>query len=109
MLANDEPKFAGLARRSPRPDGCESSGQGDRSAMTTQTLEPTGLPGTGRDWRRLVLVQLALLLIVAFVWLVWQLVVPISHTVVLFLLGIAFAFVLSDPASYLAQRVGGRR
>jgi predicted PurR-regulated permease PerM len=56
-----------------------------------------------------VFVQLALLLVVAFVWLVWQLTVPISHTVVLFLLGIAFAFVLSDPASYLAQRLGGRR
>ncbi len=36
-----------------------------------------------RDWLRVVLVQLALLLAVAFVWLLWQVLVPISHTVVL--------------------------
>src|SRR6516225_9575087 len=86
-----------------------SGGPGDKSAITTHTLEPTSPPRVGRRWRRLVFVQLALLLVAAFVWLVWQLTVPISHTVVLFLLGIAFAFVLSDPASYLAQRLGGRR
>ena len=86
-----------------------SGGPGDKSAITTHTLEPTSPPRVGRRWRRLVFVQLALLLVVAFVWLVWQLAVPIAHTVVLFLLGIAFAFVLSDPASYLTQRLGGRR
>jgi len=66
------------------------------------------VPSSGRDWRKLALVQLVLLLVVAFVWLVWQLVVPISHTVTLFLLGIAFAFVLNDPANYLGRRLGGR-
>jgi predicted PurR-regulated permease PerM len=66
-------------------------------------------PRAARDWRRIVLVELAALLAVAFIWLLWQLVVPISHTVVLFLLGAAFAFVLADPSDWLAQRLGGRR
>jgi predicted PurR-regulated permease PerM len=77
--------------------------------MTTETSAPPSVAATGRDWRRLVLIELAFLLVVAFVWLVWQLVLPISHTVVLFLLGIAFAFVLNDPAHYLASRLGGKR
>jgi len=79
--------------------------------MTTDTATPPAvvLPATGRDWSKLVLVKLALIMVVAFIWLTWQLVIPISHTVVLFLLGIAFAFVLSDPSNYLARRCGGRR
>jgi len=67
-------------------------------------------PGAAaRDWRTIVLIELAFLLVVAFIWLLWQMVVPISHTVVLFLLGAAFAFVLADPSDWLAHRLGGRR
>jgi predicted PurR-regulated permease PerM len=40
---------------------------------------------------------------------VWQLLVPISTTVVLFLLGAAFAFVLAEPSHMLARRLGGKR
>jgi predicted PurR-regulated permease PerM len=66
-------------------------------------------PAAGRDWRKIVLVELAGLLAVAFVWLLWQLLVPISHTVVLFLLGAALAFVLADPSDWLAHRLRSRR
>jgi len=66
-------------------------------------------PAAGPDWRRIVLVELAFLLAVAFVWLLWQMVIPVSHTVVLFLLGAAFAFVLADPSDWLAHRLGDRR
>lgn len=62
-----------------------------------------------RDWLRIVLIQLVGLLTLAFVWLLGQLLRPISHTVILFLLGAALAFVLADPADFLAQRLGGRR
>src|SRR5262249_41071794 len=54
-------------------------------------------------------VQLVGLLTLVFIWFVLQLVIPISHTVILFLLGAALAFVLSDPSDYFAKRLGGRR
>jgi predicted PurR-regulated permease PerM len=63
----------------------------------------------GRDWLRIVLIELAGLLAVAFIWLLWQMVVPTSHTVVLFLLGSALAFVLADPSNWMAQRLGIKR
>jgi predicted PurR-regulated permease PerM len=74
-----------------------------------QAVEPSQSRPTGRDWLRIVLIELAALLAVAFVWLLWQLLVPISHTVVLFLLGAALAFVLADPSDWLARRLGTRR
>ena len=77
--------------------------------VATVMPEPTGRPASGRDWLKVVLVQLAALLVLAFVWLLWQLVMPISVTVVLFLLGAAFAFVLAEPSHALARRLGGRR
>jgi len=77
--------------------------------VTPDLLANDGRPARGRDWRKFVLIEVALLLAAAFVWLVWQLVIPIGHTVVLFLLGIAFAFVLNDPATYFGRRLGGRR
>jgi predicted PurR-regulated permease PerM len=77
--------------------------------MIADTPTPLSVPSTSRDWRRLVLIELAFLLVAAFIWLAWQLMLPISHTVLLFLLGIAFAFVLYDPSRYLARRLGGKR
>ena len=72
-------------------------------------MEPARSAATGRDWLKFVLVQLTGLLVAAFVWLLWQLLEPISHTVVLFLLGAACAFVLAEPSSLLARRLGGNR
>ena len=71
--------------------------------MTTQSITPR------RDWQRIVLVQFVGLLTLGFIWLLWQLVIPISHTVIVFLLGAALAFVLSDPSDFFTQRLGGRR
>jgi hypothetical protein len=48
----------------------------------------------------IVLIELAGLLAVASIWLLWQLVVPISDTVVLFLLGAAF------PSCSLTRQTG---
>jgi hypothetical protein len=56
-----------------------------------QASGPRQSRAPARDWLRIVLVELAALLAVAFIWLLWQLLVPISHTVVLFLLGAALA------------------
>jgi predicted PurR-regulated permease PerM len=78
-------------------------------AVVTHTTEPARPSASQPDWRKIVLVELAFLLGVAFIWLLWQMVAPISHTVVLFLLGAAFAFVLADPSDWLAERLGGRR
>jgi predicted PurR-regulated permease PerM len=77
--------------------------------MAANSVEPTRSAATGRDWLKFVLVQLTCLLVAAFVWLLWQLAEPISHTVVLFLLGAACAFVLAEPSSLLARRLGGNR
>jgi predicted PurR-regulated permease PerM len=77
--------------------------------MVANSAEPTRPAPAGRDWLKFVLVQLTGLLVAAFVWLPWQLVEPISHTVVLFLLGAACAFVLAEPSSLLARRLGGNR
>jgi predicted PurR-regulated permease PerM len=77
--------------------------------VVADITDPTPTPTREPNWRKIVLVELAFLLVVAFVWLLWQMVVPISHTVVLFLLGAAFAFVLADPSDWLAHRLGGRR
>src|SRR5262249_23379541 len=77
--------------------------------MVTNTTDPLRPPATQTDWRKIVLVELAFLLGVAFIWLLWQMVAPVSHTVVLFLLGAAFAFILADPSDWVARRLGGRR
>jgi predicted PurR-regulated permease PerM len=77
--------------------------------LVTNTPESGRPSGAGRDWSRIVLIELAGLGAVAFIWLLWQLVVPISHTVVVFLLGAAVAFVLADPSDWLARRMGGKR
>ena len=77
--------------------------------MATHSVEPARSAATGRDWLKFVLVQLTGLLVAAFVWLLWQILEPISHTVVLFLLGAACAFVLAEPSSLLARRLGGNR
>ena len=81
-----------------------------KGRMQVPDVMPTSQPTTAsRDWLRIVLVQLVGLLTLAFIWLVLQLVIPISHTVILFLLGAALAFVLADPSDFFTRRLGGRR
>ena len=77
--------------------------------MELTTPAPVRPRAAGRDWLTIVLVELAGLLALGFVWVLWQVVAPIAHTVVLFLLGAALAFVLAEPSERLARRLGGKR
>src|SRR5579859_3972212 len=61
-----------------------------------------------RDWQKALIVLLTLLASVAVVWVLWQIVSPILHTLVLFALAAVLAFALSSPVSLLASRVGNR-
>jgi predicted PurR-regulated permease PerM len=72
---------------------------------------PTPLPRRGlldRDWQKALVVLLTLLASVAVMWVVWQVVSPILHTLVLFALAAVLAFALSGPVDVLAQRLGNR-
>ena len=77
--------------------------------MAPTTPAPSRPHAAGRDWLKIVLVELAGFLALGFLWVLWQVVAPIAHTVVLFLLGAALAFVLAEPSERLARRLGGKR
>src|SRR5580765_7045697 len=73
--------------------------------------EPTPLPRQGlldRDWQKILVFLLTVLAGVAVLWVVWQIVSPILHTLVLFLLAAVLAFALSSPVNMLARRVTNR-
>jgi predicted PurR-regulated permease PerM len=53
-------------------------------------------------------VQLTLLASVAVLWVLWQVISPILHTLVLFGLAAVLAFALSGPVNMLSQRLGNR-
>src|SRR5687767_6899518 len=61
-----------------------------------------------RDWQKALIVQLTLLASVAVLWVLWQIVSPILHTLVLFALAAVLAFALSGPVDMLAQRLANR-
>ena len=61
-----------------------------------------------RDWQKALIVLLTLLAGVAVRWVVWQIVSPILHTVVLFALAAVLAFALSGPVDMLSHRLGNR-
>src|SRR6202158_6128820 len=70
---------------------------------------PAPRPGVlDRDWQKLLIFLLTLLAGVAVLWVVWQIVKPISHTLVLFALAAVLAFALSSPVNMLASRIGNR-
>src|SRR5207302_605058 len=58
-----------------------------------------------RDWQKALVVLLTLLAGVALFWVVWQVVSPILHTLVLFALAAVLAFALSGPVDMLNRRV----
>ena len=71
----------------------------------------TALPQRGlldRDWQKALVVLLTLLVGLALLWVVWQVVSPILHTLVLFGLAAVLAFALSGPVDMLTPRVGNR-
>jgi predicted PurR-regulated permease PerM len=61
-----------------------------------------------RDWLKALIVLLTLLAGVAVLWVLWQIVSPILHTLVLFLLAAVLAFALSGPVDMMAQRLHNR-
>jgi predicted PurR-regulated permease PerM len=62
-----------------------------------------------RDWQKALVILLTLLAGLAFLWVLWQIVSPILHTLVLFALAAVLAFALSGPVDMLAARIGHRR
>lgn len=93
----------------------------DDGATVAAGLAPNGhearaeltvpLPRRGlldRDWRKGLVVLLTLLASVALVWVVWQIISPILHTLVLFGLAAVLAFALSGPVNMLNRRLGHR-
>src|SRR5579872_7077853 len=77
------------------PDGREAA------AEPALPLPRRGL--LDRDWQKALIVLLTLLAGVAVLWVVWQIVSPILHTVVLFALAAVLAFALSGPVDMLSR------
>src|SRR5712672_2641066 len=61
-----------------------------------------------RDWQRVLVFLLTLLAGVAVLWVVWQIVSPILHTLVLFALAAVLAFALSAPVGMLTRHLHNR-
>ena len=82
------------------------------SGVPTPTAEtPVRLPRRGlmdRDWQKALVVLLTVLVSLALLWVLWQVVSPILHTLVLFGLAAVLAFALSGPVDMLTPRVGNR-
>lgn len=78
----------------------------DAPADATLPLARRGL--LDRDWQKALIVLLTLLAGVAVLWVVWQIVSPILHTLILFALAAVLAFALSGPVDMLSHRLGNR-
>lgn len=60
------------------------------------------------DWQKALVVLLTLLAGLALLWVLWQIISPILHTLVLFALSAVLAFALSGPVNMLANRLANR-
>jgi predicted PurR-regulated permease PerM len=82
-----------------------------RDGLDALTEPALPLPRSGlldRDWHKALIVLLTLLAGVAVLWVLWQVVSPILHTLVLFALAAVLAFALSGPVDVLNRRLGNR-
>ncbi len=70
------------------------------------TLPRRGL--LDRDWQKALVVELTLLAGLAVLWVLWQVLSPILHTLILFALAAVLAFALAGPVNLLAARIGNR-
>jgi predicted PurR-regulated permease PerM len=61
-----------------------------------------------RDWQKALLILLTVLAGLALSWVIWQVISPILHTLVLFGLAAVLAFALSGPVDMLTRRLGNR-
>jgi predicted PurR-regulated permease PerM len=72
----------------------------------------TPLPNRGlldRDWQKALVVLLTILAGLALLWVLWQVIRPILHTLVLFGLAAVLAFGLGGPVGMLASRLRDNR
>jgi predicted PurR-regulated permease PerM len=60
------------------------------------------------DWQKALFLLLTPLAGVALLWVVWQVISPILHTLLLFGLAAVLAFALSGPVDMLTPRIGNR-
>jgi predicted PurR-regulated permease PerM len=90
----------------PVPDVHEAAKTEALTAVASTPLPQHGL--LDRDWQKALVVLLTLLVGLALLWVVWQVVSPILHTLVLFGLAAVLAFALSGPVDMLTPRVGNR-
>ena len=60
------------------------------------------------DWQKALVVLLTLLAGLALLWVLWQVLSPILHTLILFALAAVLAFALSGPVDALTARTGRR-
>ena len=89
-----------------RPDSAQVPIGLDAPADATLPLPRRGL--LDRDWQKALIVLLTILATVAVLWVIWQIVSPILHTLVLFALAAVLAFALSGPVDMLNHRLGNR-
>lgn len=62
-----------------------------------------------RDWQKALVVSLTLLASLALLWVLWQVLSPILHTLVLFALAAVLAFGLGGPVGMVAKQLRGNR
>ena len=89
-----------------RPDSAQVPIGLDAPADATLPLPRRGL--LDRDWQKALIVLLTILATVAVLWVIWQIVSPILHTLVLFGLAAVLAFALSGPVDMLNHRLSNR-
>jgi predicted PurR-regulated permease PerM len=80
-------------------------------ADASRGADSTILPRQGlldRDWQKALIAMLTLLAALALLWVLWQVVSPFLHTLILFGLGAVLAFALAGPVDGLTERVGRR-
>ena len=61
-----------------------------------------------RNWQNALVLLLTVLSGLALLWVLWQMVSPIAHTLILFGLAAVLAFALSGPVNLMAKRIGNR-
>src|ERR1700737_4734554 len=80
------------------------------NASTSAYLDAP-LPRSGimeRDWQKVLVALLTVLAGLALLWVMWQVISPIQHTLILFGLAAVLAFALSGPVNMLAVRIDSR-
>jgi predicted PurR-regulated permease PerM len=89
-----------------QPDSAQVPDGLDARVDATLPLPRRGL--LDWDWQKALIVLLTILATVAVLWVIWQIVSPILHTLVLFALAAVLAFALSGPVDMLNHRLGNR-